>query len=172
MNKKRMLQKELRLAGATPGELPELTDLADQISELGELPNTTNTRPWWQRFGLVPISAAATGLLLGTLVLALSQTSLPGTPGYPVKRASEQIAVLVDPNYRATVMMRRSQELKQLVNQSAGQGKVLATLAAYQQEAVAYRSKNYAAFEYCKTNLTEAAAIASPAERSAIDSAL
>ena len=168
---KRTLHKELRQAGASLQEVTELSQLARQLPELNGLPAKPK-RSWWTRFKPVPIAAAIGGLVVGAVLIAVAQGSMPGSALYPVKRLSEQAAVAADPSYRATLMMRRSQEVKQLVNRRAGQGRVLATLANYRRAAAAYKTDNYAAFEYCKTNLAQAAAAAPPAERAAIDSTL
>jgi hypothetical protein len=71
-------------------------------------------------------------------------------------------------------MMRRAQQVQQLVAGHAGSPVVLATLADYRTEASAYKSTstNYAMFEYCKTSLRQAAAAAPNPERQAIDKAL
>ena len=71
-------------------------------------------------------------------------------------------------------MMKRAQEVKQLIAEHANSSLVLATLADYQTKASAYKSvsANYAVFEYCKNNLQQAAAIAPSPERQAINKTL
>jgi hypothetical protein len=114
------------------------------------------------------------GLLIGASLVMFSQNSLPGGWLYPVKRLSEQTAVLAQPDYKATIMMHRAQEVQSLVARHEASQRVLATLTAYQQEANAYkaRASNYSAFEYCKANLEQAAARANPQERRAIQATL
>jgi hypothetical protein len=116
--------------------------------------------------------AAAVFLVVGMGGVSLAQSSLPGSWLYPVKRASENAAVAVDPSYRATLMMRRASEVQQLVGKGASQQRVLATLTSYQAEAAAYKTKNYAAYSYCKANLQQAEASANPAEKQMIASTL
>ena len=72
-------------------------------------------------------------------------------------------------------MMKRALQVNELVASHANPEKVLATLADYTEKASTYRSTpnaDYAAFEYCKTNLQQAASTASPAVRQAIANSL
>jgi hypothetical protein len=172
MKSKRILQTELRQAGASKSETAELAQVATQLKVLSTHAVVPVSRPNWYR-RLLPLSmASVAGLLIGAMLIAYAQTSLPGSWTYPVKKLSEQAAVLFDSNYRATLMMRRSQEVRELIHNGADQQIVLATLLDYQHEAAAYKSTNYAAFEYCKSNLVQAAGVAPATERSAIRNAL
>ena len=172
MSNKSTLGKELRLAGAKQSETDGLLDVAARLHHLtnGEAVYRPAGRRRWQLASLG--LATVTGLLIGAALVAYAQTSLPGSWLYPAKRASEKVAVAIDPGYRATLMMRRSQEVAALVRHHSGQPIILATLADYRAEAAAYKSTNYAAFEYCKNNLQQAAAIAPGQERSAIANTL
>jgi hypothetical protein len=164
-NKK--LRQELRQAGASASETAELSAIASRLQAISR-PNVPSLgRPFWQ-FALATLS----GLIVGAGLLAYAQTSLPGNWSYPLKRLSENTAVAIDPAYRATLMMRRSEEVKSLVNRHAGSNQVLATLGAYRSQAAAYKSTNYAAFEYCRNNLTQAASAARPSDQAAITQTL
>ncbi len=55
--------------------------------------------------------------------------------------------------------------MRQLVADGAGSGRVETTLSAYSAEAAAYKTANYSAFVYCKTNLQQAETGANPAEK-------
>lgn len=175
MNRKdKLVAEELRLAGAKESELNQLTEVADRLHRLNtpsaSLKQAKQVRPGWH---LAPLGAALiVGVLLGANVVAYAQTSLPGNWLYPSKRLSEKVAVAFDPGYRATLMMRRSQEVKELVDRHAGKPVVLATLADYKTEAAAYKSADYAAFEFCESNLKQAAAAAPTPERAAINGTL
>jgi hypothetical protein len=177
MSNKRTLREELRLAGAKQSETSELIEVAGRLHQLPAADKihtqTAAGRPWrrWRPAATLGL-ASIVGILVGAGVVAYAQTSLPGSWLYPSKRLSENVAVAVDPNYRATLMMRRSQEVKQLVDRRAGKPVVLATLADYRTEAAAYKSTNYAAFEYCKSNLEQAAHAAPSPERTAISDTL
>jgi hypothetical protein len=168
------LERELRSVGATKTEASKFVSLAAQVSQIK--PNVrTAIFPYPKRAILSTVSAGAcVGLLVGALLITFSQTSLPTSLLYPLKRASEAIAVSVDPDYRGTVMMRRAAEVQKLVADHAPSKTVLATLADYQSEATLYKSRatNYPAFEYCKASLQQAEAGASNSEREAIQETL
>ena len=177
MSNKAILSKELDLAGAKRSEKGGLIEVANQLRTLNSprsaYVNAKSSRPWWQRWPVAQLGLSALiGLSLGASIVAYSQTSLPGSWLYPAKRVSEKVAVVLDPSYRATLMMRRSQEVEELIGAHASKPVVLAILADYRTEAAAYKSPNYAAFEYCKNNLEQAAKAAPPPERSAIADAL
>ena len=162
------LTEELKLAGAADSEVNGLVSVA---SKLGRLKNAKTSS--WKT--LVPVGLTSlTGLALGMTLVILSQTVLPGSLLYPVQKLSDNVAMGVNPEYRGTVMMKRAQEVKQLITDQANSNLVLATLADYQTEAAAYKSAsaNYAVFEYCKSNLQQAAAKAPNPERQAINKAL
>ncbi|HEY5442535.1 MAG TPA: hypothetical protein VIJ68_03285 [Candidatus Saccharimonadales bacterium] len=169
MSSKHALHDELAAAGAKPAETKGLLEVAHQLRHLRAAKVSQPRRRW--RFAPAGV-AAVVGLVLGANLIAYAQTSLPGSWLYPVKRLSERVAVSFDPNYRATLMMRRSEEVAQLVNHRASSPVVLATLADYRTDAAAYKSANYAAFEYCKSNLKQAAAAAPKPQQQAIDSTL
>jgi hypothetical protein len=174
------LKEELKSAGASDSEVIELVAVASNLKQLKDSKSSvakpisqTQRHSRWRT--LVPIGLTSlTGLALGMAVVILSQTVLPGSPLYAVQKLSDNVAVSVNPSYRGTVMMKRAQEVKQLIAQHANSNIVLATLADYQGEAMAYKSApaNYAVFEYCKANLQQAAAIAPTPERQAIDKTL
>jgi hypothetical protein len=154
LNRQVTLRRELLGAGASAAEADELAGLAQSLSVLKAAPGR-NRAP--QRFGLLPVSAMAVAVLLvGMAVVTFAQASLPGGWLYPVKRVSENAAVAVDPDYRATLMMRRADEVRQLVADGAKPGTVSATLGTYRTEAAAYKTENYPAFVYCRSNLQQA----------------
>ena len=169
------LRQELRAAGAHAAETDHLLAVA---AGLGTLPAAHKQRPARLRFNwrtALPIGlTVVVALFAGVLLVAASQTSLPGSWLYPVQKLSDTAAESVHPQYRAVVMMKRAQEVKQLVAERAASGIVLAALNDYQAEAAAYKTNaaNYSAFEYCKTNLQQAAAGAPAPERQAISTAL
>lgn len=168
-NKHRELITELRSAGAKASETIGLIEIASQLKQLKVASQQAPQSRW--RLATVGLAAIA-GILIGAGVMTYSQTSLPGSWAYPAKRLSENVAVAFDPNYRGTLMMRRSLEVEQLVNRRASPHTVLATLADYKTAASAYKSSDYAAFEYCKSNLEQAATAAPTPERSAITNTL
>jgi hypothetical protein len=174
------LREELKLAGASDSEIKELLPLAANLKQLknskNSLSGSTSRRQYQSKWKIfLPIGVTSiTGLALGMILVILSQTVLPGSLLYPVQKLSDNVSMSVDPDYRGTVMMKRAQEVKQLIAEHANSNLVLATLADYQTEASAYKSApaNYAVFEYCKSNLQQAANIAPSSERQAIVSTL
>ncbi|HTB48697.1 MAG TPA: hypothetical protein VK712_01295 [Verrucomicrobiae bacterium] len=171
------LSEELKLAGASDTEAHELVAVA---SSLKHLKDSRSSAAKSMRHGqlqsklraFIPIGLTSLGgLALGMAVVIFSQTVLPGSLLYPVQKLSDNVAMSANPDYRGTVMMKRAQEVKQLIAAHASPNLVLATLADYRREAAAYKSApaNYAVFEYCKTNLQQAAATAPSSERQAIN---
>jgi hypothetical protein len=174
------LRGELKSAGASASEITKLTGIASNLKRLknskspSSKPILHGQRPsrWKAPIPLGLTSLA--GLILGMALVIFSQTVLPGSRLYPVQKLSDNVAVAVHPDYRGVVMMKRAQEVKQLVAQRANLNTVLATLTDYKNEAAIYKSvsTNYAAFEYCKSNLQQAAQTAPNPERQAIDNTL
>lgn len=165
------LRTELTSAGASAAEVDTLIDVASSLTHLQDHRSNTAVRPHrrWRTFvpfGLTSLS----GIALGMALVIFSQTVLPGSWLYPVQALSDTVAVSVDSGYKGTVMMKRAEQVKQLIAAHASSNVVLATLADYKTEAAQYKSiaTNYAAFEYCKTSLQQAAAIAPSTERQAI----
>jgi hypothetical protein len=187
----RELQQELRDEGASPGEASQLEALAIQLQSLksyrdyrdalevskksvpAQKSAQKSARKSAMRTRLAPIAIIIALLVgIGLSLAILSQSSLPGQILYPVKKLSENAIATFDPDYKGTMMTRRSQEVKDLVSRHAGQGLVLSTIYAYQNDARGYKTYNYEVLEKCKDNLTAARRDASPDERRAIDATL
>lgn len=167
------LEQELQAAGADPGLARELVALAGQVSQLkGREPKPLTPKSLTKRrpriFAPLTILVATAGLALGVVLVAFSQTSYPGNVLYPVKRASESLAVSVAPDYRGTLMMRRAGEVKHLVARHHDARLVMTALAEYKVEVAAYKTNNYATLEYCKSNLQQAETMAQGQEHQAI----
>jgi hypothetical protein len=175
------IQDELQSAGANPGESTELERLATSLSRLKgtEPPGAPNfrltgrqlsrqlfRRPWPH------VLSAAAGVLLGVVLLAVAQSTVSGSWLYPLKRASEAITIQVAPSYRATAMMRRAEEVQQLVAHRGQPQLITNTLSDYRQTALAYKTKNYAAMEYCQRSLQQAETTATGPERQEIAATL
>ena len=166
------LRDELQAAGARPDELASLEALAGSLAQLSTEPAplfrfTRPVRPRWQRLHVPAAALACLVVVVGLVYMA--QSSLPGEKLYGVKRLSENTAVALHSSYRATVMIHRAEEVKELVAHNAASQKVLATLADYSAQAAMYKMPSYSTLEYCKANLVEARAFATPAEQRAID---
>lgn len=167
MNKTK-LQRELLAVGAGPNEARELVHLASQLPKLrlrATAPNA-NPRLWLQTTG----TFAAIGAIVAAFIMA--QNSLPGSWLYSLKRVSENTVATINPDYQGTIMMRRAQEVSELVTAHAPESTVLTTLQQYQQVASSYKDANQAAIAYCKHHLETAQTNATPAERYAISQTL
>jgi hypothetical protein len=169
------LRDELQTTGASGKEARELATLAGQFASLKDrralLPDPTPNKSSW--FRLAPVlTTAFVFLFIGMAVVTTAQASIPGNVLYPVKQLSENTAAAIVPSYHATLMMRRADEVKQLVAKHASSKQVLATLADYSTQASAYKTKDYAAYTYCKNSLEQAAANANAAEKPQIASTI
>ena len=172
------LNQELQAAGAKPEDAAQLVALATGITRLKTTgpqlaPSRSSRQSHFQWWPLLP--AAAGGLFAGLILVALAQTSFPGSWLYPVKRASETVALQTQPAYRGVVMMRRAQEVRELVTTNANPSLVTSTLHDYATDAVAYQAQsteNYAAFRYCQSNLQQAESQARGSERQEIAATL
>ncbi len=165
------LSKELRSAGATDSEINELVVVVSKLKQLKKTPQSSS-KTFISFRKLLPVGVASlTGLVVGTALIIVSQTVLPGNGLYPIQKLSDNLIISVNADYRGTVMMKRAQQVKQLIMRHASSKLVLATLADYQTEAAAYHSgtANYAEFEYCKDNLQQASRLAPPSEQQAIN---
>lgn len=171
----KQLAKELKAVGAKPADIDNLLPIASKMSLLKRSKKNIDTRMARRWLKVTkPVAFVASGLIVGMFLVMVSQAVLPSSWIYPVQKFSDSIAVNLHPAYRATVMMKLAQQVKQLVANKANSKLVLATLADYQTEASAYKTmtSNYAAFEYCKNNLRQAATMTSGTEHQAIDNSL
>ena len=178
MKQNSRLISELRQAGAQDSEANELAGLAVSLKQLENTRSAALPEIKFQRRSrpslFRPALASISGIVIGMALVMFAQTTLPGSILYPVQKLSDSVAVSVDPSYRGTVMMKRAQQVKQLVADHANASLVLATLSDYKSEASVYKSSpaSYVAFEYCKSSLLQAATIAPTSERQAIESTL
>jgi hypothetical protein len=164
------LEKELSATGAGSSEVRALTSIAKQLGHLrtATVAGTKRSRKVVLSFGL----AVFTGTML--LLVISAHNVLPGSVLYPVQKTSDNIAIAIHPSYRASVMMRRAEQVKTLVTEQAPTNTILATLDDYQHQAVVYKAGyvNYEVFEHCKASLSQAAKQATNPERQAINDAL
>jgi len=168
------LHKELREAGASKREVRDLLPIAARLNRLPKEQRLEPSRVHW--LGVAqPVAYAALGIAFGVFLIIFSQAAVPGSWLYPVQKMSDSAVVKLRPQYRATVMMKRAQQVNQLVASHASSGTVMATLADYSRVAGAYKAApntNYAAFEFCESNLKQASASASPEVQKAIATSL
>jgi hypothetical protein len=171
------LEQELLEAGASQDEAQTLANIAQSLHQLKgtEPPPAGDIRlrlPLPRRrsrlaaliFGLGLVGSLAVGLAIASV----AQTTYPSNFLYPVKRLTENLAVMIQPNYRGVLMMRRAVEVKQLVAVHAEPQLINATLASYKTQVADYKGGNYEDFEYCESTLRQAEKIATGTERTAI----
>lgn len=170
----RTLQDELCLAGASAHQAAELATLAGQLKSLKTAPQATTKTlfeplvpPARSRFKLYVLPAFSF-LMIVAVLLTFAQSSLPGSLLYPVKRASENTVAFVDPGFKATMMMRRAQEINDLVATHAPAAVVVATLEDYRSDVQLYRVSDTSVLKYCTSKLQAAAAIAPDYEKRVI----
>lgn len=168
------LEQELLGAGAGPSEISGLMPLAAGLRKLGSAKAAgaaeRKRSERWTGF-LRPAMLASSGAMLGMALVIFSQSAAPTSWLYPVQKLSDRGAIMIHPEYRASVMMRRARQVNELVASDAAPAKIKATLNSYDDEAASYKAMahaNYAAFEYCQTNLRQAAAAAPGSVRQAI----
>lgn len=172
-----LLRQELRQAGASQPEAAELSALAAKLPLLKDYKHIKDEglKHEGHRYGLLKPFVGVVSLALVVFLILAAQAVLPTSWLYPVQKFSDSVAIDVHPQYRASVMMKRAQQVNALVKNHASSNKILATLDDYTNQARVYKTMphaNYAAFEFCKTNLQQAASAAPPAVKQAIQSSL
>ncbi|HUD11417.1 MAG TPA: hypothetical protein VMS08_03330 [Candidatus Saccharimonadia bacterium] len=176
------LEKELEQSGATQDEARTLANYAQSLRQLKDSepklrPLNVGTlhshklRPGRTRMLATGLTVIGT-LVAGIAIAAVAQTSIPGNFLYPVKRVTENVAVTLQPNYRGVLMMRRAQEVAQLVALHKNPGLVNETLQSYKTDVADYKGNNYADFEYCENSLAQAQSMSQGSERLAIATTL
>jgi len=163
-----VLRKELRASGATAQEAGQLSRLAHDLRLLrqeGQDANDKNLLPLTLRRLIVPSLYIVLGVITGVFVLSSAQAALPNSWLFPVQKFSDNLTVRLYPQYRETIMMKRADQVNELVARRASDRATLDALADYTEIAAEYKSAphaNYAAFRYCKSRLMQAANGANP----------
>jgi hypothetical protein len=172
------LEQELWAAGASDAEAAQLSATAATLRQLKgfkHLPDERQAAGNRSHLFFKLFAGGLTGVVLGAMLILVAQPVLPTNWLYPVQQFSDSIAVRVRPQYRATIMMKRAQQVDALVASHASSKEIIATLADYSNQAKAYETMphaNYAAFEFCKIDLEQAEASAAPPVRQAIQTSL
>lgn len=121
----RKLEKDLRSLGVNANESEQLSILAGALrkSNLPKLSKETKSQissipgKRWQlhiyTFAAGGVAAAFVGLVF------LSQSALPGSWLYGIKRGSEQLRTVVQPGYSETLIDKRAEEIDQLIETEA-----------------------------------------------------
>lgn len=69
----------------------------------------------WPKFFVPAFAAFLLLLVLGGGVVIASQKSLPGEPLYPIKRASENVKAIIEPESKQELIIKRGEEVKEIV---------------------------------------------------------
>lgn len=107
----------------------------------------------WRRL-LVPLGLGVGSLSLVGASAFAAQSSLPGDPLYPLKRVTETVFDQLDPNFKNEMALRRSQEVKDLVNKSKSDALIKKSLDDYQKQAG--EAQNKQDLERSRENLKKA----------------
>lgn len=146
MNKERLI-KELIESGA---EVSEAKDLANFGSSLQGtvfqrslqfkshqadilLAKTPAKQKFDLRKLLAPIGLALASLSVVTASAFAAQSSIPGDPLYPIKRLSEKVFQTIDPQFKNEIPVRRSQELKDLIEKKQNESLIKKSIEDYKQ---------------------------------------
>lgn len=174
MAKDSHLQEELLAAGASAEEVRELAGLAARLGRLSApepfLPTLHAGWSWPHAIGL----AAASGMaffVIGGAMVAAAQTSQPGSALYPVKRASENVMMTMNPDYADSVMMHRADEIDVLAAAHSSQDMVMEQVSSY-KEMAPKTHPDPATRDYCAEHLKHAASLTSGSEQRAIQDAM
>ena len=183
------LEKELKIRGLSQAEVDELGEVAKNIGQIGRFSRSEEVKEQFlvkllgarkkESFAWPRLFAPAVAFVLILLVLAsgsvvFAQKSLPGDTLYPIKRLSESVAVSLNPELEQGIVVRRSQEVKDLVEQKEEPELVKNALDDYSEDSQRARSKGQTDgnLEEGVRNLEEARERSSEDERRQIEDAL
>jgi hypothetical protein len=147
-NEKEQLIKELLEAESSDKEAGELLSLAKKLSEFQyikrsedfkrkqaeKIMNSEKTRPV-NRFHFLFAPLAALVLVLTTgVTVAGAQDSVPGDVLYPLKRASEEAAIAVNPEFKSQLLERRTTEISKIVENNGKTENLQDAVREYEKE--------------------------------------
>ena len=173
-----VIRNELIEAGATRREA---TDLALLATNLAQLKSDCSFKPSWlhsvvllrrRRFTFAVSVLAAALLIVMVGVCLKAQSSLPGSKLHAVKQRSEDYVAWINPDFNKTIMMRRAQEVNDLVAAHASTNLILSTLNDYKSDVWTYNIHDAGVLQYCRNKLQTAAPNATPEVKDAISRTL
>lgn len=178
------LINELIAAGAEPSEAAELANFEQSLkrpmferSQSLKLKNVNQVldqlnKPSgfdWRAF-IRPFGLALGGLSLAGASVFASQGSLPGEPLYPVKRLSETVLEQINPEFKDEITVRRSEEVKSLIEKNKDDDAIKKSLEDYQQQSS--ESENKESIKKAEDNLRKAQEGASEKSKEEIEKVL
>jgi len=185
MDKNNQLLKELLIRGISPAEAEQLAYFARKFSYLSTFERSESVKThflekltrrkekviWWPRMFVPAMAFVIVLLVLGAGTVVASQKSLPGEPLYPVKRLSEKVGVIVKPDFEQQIIVRRTEEVRDLVEKKEEPDLVRKTLEDFSQKRKKSDEVN-GRFEQSLRNLEEAKEKSSEDERKQIENVL
>src|SRR3990167_10056218 len=183
------LEKELKIRGLSQAETEELGQVAESITQIGRFSRSEKVKEQflvkllgarkresfaWSRLFAPAVAFVLILAVLGTGSVVFAQKSLPGDVFYPLKRLSENVAVSLNPALEQKIVVRRSQEVKDLVEQKEDPELVKDTLDDFSEDSQKAKSEGHANgnLEEGVRNLEDARERSSEVERKQIDEAL
>ena len=183
------LEKELKIRGLSQTEAEELGQVAKSIGQIGRFARSEEVKEQflvkllgtkkqelfaWPRLFAPAVAFVLILVVLGAGSVVFAQKSLPGDFLYPVKRLSENVAVSLNPELEQEIVVRRSQEVKDLVEQKEDPGLVKDTLDDFSEDSQKAKSEGHANgnIEEGVRNLEEAKERSSDDEKKQIEETL
>ena len=178
------LINELIAAGAEPSEAAELANFEQSLKKpmfersqelklknvnqvLGQLNKRSGFD--WRRY-IRPFGLALGGLSLAGASVFASQGSLPGEPLYPIKRLSETVFEQINPEFKDDIPVRRSEEVKSLIEKNENDDSIKKSLEDYQKQSS--ESENKDSIRQAEDNLKKAQEGASEKSKEEIEKVL
>lgn len=183
MKDSKNLFKELAQSGASDKELQQFQSVVERLASVSSIQRSNKHKVNFLRNSeakrsryinkhfFVPAIAFVLFLLIGGSVVK-AQTTLPGDSLYPVKRLSEDIYSKLNPNFRNDVIVRRSEEIKEMTEQKRDSTNVEKTIRDYQEEVSKQEKHDDKTFEESQKNLREAAEKATEENKKEIEKTL
>ena len=183
------LAKELKIRGLPQAEVEELDQVAESIGQIGRFSRSEEVKEQflvkllgarkkesfaWPRLFAPAVAFVLILILLASGSVVFAQKSLPGDFLYPVKRLSENVAVSLRPELEQEIVVRRSQEVKDLVEQKEDPELVKNTLDDFSEDSQKAKSEGHTNgnLEEGVRNLEDARERSSESERKQIDETL
>src|SRR3972149_11824125 len=183
------LEKELKIRGLSQTEAEELGQVAKSIGQIGRVARSEEVKEQflvkllgtkkqelfvWPRLFAPAVAFVLILVVLGAGSVAFAQKSLPGDVLYPVKRLSEIVAVSLNPALEQEIVVRRSQEVKDLVEKKEDSELVKNTLDDFSEDSQKAKNKGHANgnLEEGVRNLEDARERSSEDERRQIEETL
>ncbi len=139
----KQLTEELKLSGASKKEIRDFNPILNKLSGFSEIERPYSTKRkfleepepiFWPRIIFAPAAAFILLILIGTASVFASQSSLPGEPLYSIKRLSENAVSSLKPEFRNEMLVRRSREVRELVEKKKNGGFIKKAVEEYNEE--------------------------------------